>query len=210
MDNKVALKKQQLDLLIIKREGRRSLVQKDSHEDWDQTWEERKRRAQVSKWHFLLSQYASTNRGARNTSQEQWIFIRQTFLAALSTLSYLFRWSSFLRIERAAFVRSLSGHFKPNFSSEKTFVHFHPVPNICLMKRKFSILSRCAPKEVIRQGCEIHFVDPLFTPRATAAPESITCGGVCDSLGWTRCKGYKACKSVFVFESVCASFLCSK
>ena len=83
MDNKVALKKQQLDLLIIKRDGRSSLVQKDSHEDWDQTWEERKRRAQVSKWHFLLSQYASTRRGARNTSQEQWIFIRQTFLAAL-------------------------------------------------------------------------------------------------------------------------------
>ena len=129
MNNKVALKKQQLDLPIIKRHGRSSLVQKDSHEDWDQTWEERKRRAQVSKWHFLLSQYASTNRGARNTSQEQWIFIRQTFLAALSTLSYLFRWSSFPRIDIATFVRSLSGHFKVtslSFSSEKNFCPFSP------------------------------------------------------------------------------------
>ena len=129
MNNKVALKKQQLDLPIIKRHGRSSLVQKDSHEDWDQTWEERKRRAQVSKWHFLLSQYASTKWGARNTSQEQWIFIRQTFLAALSTLSYLFRWSSFPRIDIATFVRSLSGHFKVtslSFSSEKNFCPFSP------------------------------------------------------------------------------------
>ena len=85
MDNKVALKKQQLDQLIKKRGVRKILMKIEIK------LEKRERRAQVSKWHFLLSQYASTKGGARNTSQEQWIFIRQTFLAALSTLSYLFR-----------------------------------------------------------------------------------------------------------------------
>ena len=126
MNNKVALKKQQLDLLIIKREGRRSLVQKDSHEDWDQTWEERKRRAQVSKWHFLLSQYASTNRGARNTSQEQWIFIVQTFLAALSTLSYLFK-PNFPEITSPPFFFRFFCPFSPSskhLSNEKKIFHF--------------------------------------------------------------------------------------
>ena len=124
----MALKKQQLDLLIIKRGGRSSLVPKDSHEDWDQTWEERKRRAQVSKWHFLLSQYASTKRGARNTSQEQWIFVRQAFLAALSTLSYLL---GDPRIDRARFVRSLSGHFKPNYPEITSSPFFLQKKNFC-------------------------------------------------------------------------------